>query len=885
MTLIPTTTEQLSSSLLDLVEAQLAALARGPLPAFELPSLLLGHPVGADVRADLLFTLGLLHEAGLDEVDGMPVVDAITRLLANVRGRETHTFYSYRVAETVARFGTAGANSVLATLAPAALEQVVLATDSTDWLELLDAGVLPRNYAAVLARCENARLALGLLEDRTVLDDLLERVRSLLGGHLDDSNTAIGRYDIYTVDIYLFCEPLAGLLGERWREGARAALDLVDRVASRDGSAVAWGRSTGVLAACHTIELGGLVMRHDLVDDPDRWLARAAGAASTIGDWFDDGWVTAHQHRTSDPYRGLDRRLQLTLDCLGKLVDAALGLRGADGTVINVADSTLFPDRDEVVWFDRHRHAGVWSFRSLDTAFVLPLVGGTTTDYLPAPRNPGLHEAPVGSALATATPLVLHGGTRFVGGGLPVAVEHVPGKLHARYDGFPEAGHLEPGPDTPRLAGTRAVTWRVDGRTLTVEEELEFERPPHGIVVQVSEASDRPLRFEADCDGDATTATVDVSGIAEYRSCWGELARLHQVDVRPATSVRFRWSVTPLLRIVSTGFGHHYNDSLYRPLADRTRVGPLPFTAATQPEPLRALAAQTDQFHLHWPEWTLPIGHVDAHRRLIDGLRSGGVRIVWTQHNLTSHMKDTDSRPVYQAWAAAADLVLHHSDWGRRLALDTYDYGVQTRHVVIPHAHWGRPDLSTDGTRVRRDVEQEMGLRGGVLRLGIIGAPRAEKDVELVMRAVARSRRDDIELLVLSLRGDEEVPDDPRIIARPYEMVTRDEYDRRLSAFDALVMPFDPEGEMLATGTVGDAVGFGLPTIASSWPYLTEALGEAAITYGSTEDDLVACLDHLDGPALDDAAAAARLLRPILDWSTIAEATYAELDRLGSGHH
>jgi len=134
---------------------------------------------------------------------------------------------------------------------------------------------------------------------------------------------------------------------------------------------------------------------------------------------------------------------------------------------------------------------------------------------------------------------------------------------------------------------------------------------------------------------------------------------------------------------------------------------------------------------------------------------------------------------------------------------------------------------------------------------------------------------------VLSLRGDEEVPDDPRIVALRYEEVPRAEYDRRLAALDALVMPFDPDGEMLTTGTVADAVGHGLATLASEWAFLTEALGDAAITYGRTEDDLVACLEALTAEDLRRAAAVARSRRADLDWSHLADRTYAELDRLG----
>lgn len=879
------TAGDLADALLDLTEAQLTALAEGPLPGFTLPRLLMAHEAGPDVRADLLFTLGLMHECGRTEIAGVAVTDAITALLAGVHGARTNTFYSYRVAETVARFGPFEGNPVLEALTDEQRAQVAVAADSTDWIELLDAGVLPRNYASVLARCEHARRTLGLIErDDERLELLLVRTQDLLGGYLDDSNTGIGRYDVYTVDISLFCEPLAELIGDPWRDGARAALDLVERVATRDGAAVAWGRSSGILATCHMIELAGLVARHDLVDHRRRWFARAAAAVPLLGSWFRDGWVTAHQHRSSDPYRGLDRRLQMTLDCLGKLPDTARGLQLVADERISVDLDLLFPDRDEMIWFDRDRNAGVWSFRNDATAFVLPLVGATTTDYLPAPRNPGLFEVPVGNELATATPVLLHRGKRYTSGGRPIRAEHEAGMLRATYDGYPLAGEFEPNVETPVFDGGREISWRVEGRTFVGQERLTFDVAPHALALQITEAADRPLHVHFECDVPHTTAVVDVHGIAEYRSCWSELRRLHQIDIEPTTAVDLTWSVTPLLRTISTGFGHWYSDSLYAPLADRVQVRRLTHSDATNPARLSEPGRQVDQFHMHWPEWHIVPG-IDAHRWFIDGLREAGVRIVWTQHNLVPHSKDPAMVPVYELWAQAADLVIHHSEWGRDKACATYVYGDHTRHVVIPHGNFGPVDGVTRDDTVRAEVERELRLRAGVTRLGVFGAPRAEKDVELVMRAMARSGRDDLELLVLSLRDEDFVPDDDRIKAWPYEMVPREVYDRRLLAVDALVMPFDPEGEMLTTGTIGDALGFGLPTIASSWPFLTEALGDAVITYGVTEDDLVACLDALDPATLEATAEAARRLRPEREWDPIAERTYRALDELGSTHH
>ena len=58
------------------------------------------------------------------------------------------------------------------------------------------------------------------------------------------------------------------------------------------------------------------------------WLDRAWAATRDLPRWFaGDGVITAHQRRDTYGYRGPHRRLQMTLDCLGKLVDAALALR------------------------------------------------------------------------------------------------------------------------------------------------------------------------------------------------------------------------------------------------------------------------------------------------------------------------------------------------------------------------------------------------------------------------------------------------------------------------------------------------------------------------------------------------------------------------------
>jgi glycosyltransferase involved in cell wall biosynthesis len=146
------------------------------------------------------------------------------------------------------------------------------------------------------------------------------------------------------------------------------------------------------------------------------------------------------------------------------------------------------------------------------------------------------------------------------------------------------------------------------------------------------------------------------------------------------------------------------------------------------------------------------------------------------------------------------------------------------------------------------------------------------------MAAVAASSRDDIELLVTA---DLPTPDDPRVVELPYEHVNREEYSRRLAVIDVLVMPFD-DGEMLTTGTVGDAVGLGVPSLVSDWSYLAEALGDAGIRYGSSVSDLARCIDALDTQQLERARKAAVRLQTEYDWNRLAELHFELLEQVGT---
>ncbi|MEP6622961.1 MAG: hypothetical protein ABJC79_00820, partial [Acidimicrobiia bacterium] len=521
------------ADLLEFVTTTVEHLHAAHLSEWRIPRTFAGHRVDPDVRADLLYTLTHLASGGVTTVAGDPIDDVIARLLTGVNGRDTHTFFSYRIAETLLRVGPFADNPLLDRCTDEQRAQVAQSTDSRDWIELLDTDILPRNYAAVLSRCEFARRQLGLSDDPAVLDRLVERLAELLDQNprrfLDDSNDASGRYDIYTADIWLFCEPLAGHLGPRWEDGARAALALVDTVAGPDGAAIPWGRSTGVLATALTVELAALAQQPILESNrAAAWLRRGIDAARATERRFDpDGVVDAHRHRNQDAYRGPFRRLQLTLDVLGKLAWAGAALRA--GPLVNAASA---PDTyravDEVIEFETGRHAAVWVHGGPGRHVVVPFVGANRSHYLPAPHAPGTFEVPVDNDQVLWAPLVFDRGRRATTAELPDELTHQPHGVRARWNRLEVMGRGLDGTAPDPLAATCTTVYSVARRTLVVDHTLTFERAPDAVALVVPETARAPLAVTLTADAPGTTSRIVVEGLAESASPYSGLVAVHQ---------------------------------------------------------------------------------------------------------------------------------------------------------------------------------------------------------------------------------------------------------------------------------------------------------------------------------------------------------------------
>ena len=561
---------------------------------------------------------------------------------------------------------------------------------------------------------------------------------------------------------------------------------------------------------------------------------------------------------------------------LGKLAWAGTALRAA-AAIEPASPRDTYRPRDGRIDFESQRHAAVWVSATPAQRVVVPFVGATRSHYFPIPHAPGTFEAPVDNDQVVWAPLVIDGVRRATTAHLPDSLTTAPHSITARWTDLKVCG-LGPGGSTPEpLAGSCTTTYELDRRTVVVTHDLDLESAPDAIAFLIPETERAELDVEFTADAPHATTVVNVGGIAEWATPYSGLRRVHQLDVDPTTHVRISARVTPLLRVASTAHGHWYDRLLYEPMADRVRGIAAPIGVLADPT---VDLDDVELLHLHWPEW-FGFDDASAHAELIATLADRGIPVVWTAHNLTPHDRRPDVYdPIYQQWATAADAVIHHSDYGRERMLARYSFRPECRHETIVHGHFG--DLwPAAHTMTRAEAEHRLGFEPTNIRIGLVGAPREDKKVLEFLDAVTGCTREDIQVACWSLRIDQTAPDDPRIVvADRYRGVDDVSYATRLAACDVLAFPFDPDGDMLATGTVADAIGVGTPALVSEWPFLTEMLGDAGIPCGHQAADITRTLDSLTRADVDIAAAAMRALRPSFDWAPLALRTADLFDRV-----
>ena len=277
-----------------------------------------------------------------------------------------------------------------------------------------------------------------------------------------------------------------------------------------------------------------------------------------------------------------------------------------------------------------------------------------------------------------------------------------------------------------------------------------------------------------------------------------------------------------------------------------------------------------DIFHLHFVD---ELGFdVEKTTNFIAELKRAGIKIVWTAHDLTPHSKEhVLFDPIFSAWASAADGVIHHSQFGENLMKERYDFGPDTVHAVITHRH-RREHANLAVLKERSSIEAKWGLAPTPIRIGLLGSPRVERQVMNFLQGVTLSTSHDFQVVCWSLRPSDQPPRDPRIaISEVYQFTSDAVHERRLAICDLIALPFDPDGEMLTSGFVSDAVGMGLGLLVSDWGFLKETCGDAAISCGNTPETVAECLNGLTVSDVRVAKDASRTLRAKRSWETARE--------------
>lgn len=213
--------------------------------------------------------------------------------------------------------------------------------------------------------------------------------------------------------------------------------------------------------------------------------------------------------------------------------------------------------------------------------------------------------------------------------------------------------------------------------------------------------------------------------------------------------------------------------------------------------------ARVDIWHIDWPEH-LVVRHSTASTwarlaRLAVTMvmaRIGGVRIVWTVHNLRAH----DSRQSMAASAAVDAVALlcsatvHLSHASREHAFRRFPWLRRRPNAVIPHGHYR--DVYHNSLS-REEVRARLGIPADAVVIALVGWIRPYKGLEALVDAFTATDDDNVVLLIAGEPKDagvdrqlrEASARDCRIVYVPGHVPAQEMGDL-ISATDLGVLPF-----------------------------------------------------------------------------------------------
>jgi hypothetical protein len=409
------------------------------------------------------------------------------------------TFAQLYAALALRHFGT--------DLSQNAVWQSLLPEEQKAWRSLLDPARfynrethqvinLPQNYFGVAARIATMDFQLGIISDRTYVDDILDRAaQQFVSGSLySDDALPAGRYDRYSNEYARYVYEAAENVGRRdimtaLEPTLKAQMHLWWDLLQPDGYGYAWGRSLGAISYMDTMEIVAFLAKHPQFRPAS--LPDLASAYYAAWEWLRHD-VQPDRHllnvfgfgRGDYSYINPQREWQQTTAFMGKITGAELAFMPVmtKGNVLAFPAELKLPDVARFEYFRRgDRPSGVWLVRHGSFRFSLPIVSGTqpgVSDYLPAPYGLPGFAAPVEQFAPSMTPFFeLEDGRVIVAGDCadeiyPAADGRSLRVVWRRWAklGLKSGQTVEPGFATE-------VNWKIEGDTLIRTETVTAAAP------------------------------------------------------------------------------------------------------------------------------------------------------------------------------------------------------------------------------------------------------------------------------------------------------------------------------------------------------------------------------------------------------------------------
>jgi hypothetical protein len=355
---------------------------------------------------------------------------------------------------------------------------------------------LPENYIGVAARLAAIDVQLGLLDDRKLLDELLDRAAQQFtsGALYADDGPPVGRFDRYSNEYARFIWDAAEAAGRQdllaaLKPTLTAQMRLWWDLIQADGYGYAWGRSLGAVSYLDTLEIVAFLGQH--AEFRPAPLADLASAYYLAWRWLrHDYRDQAHLlsvfafGRGNYRYITREREWQQTVGFFGKVADAQMKFMPVleREQIAELPAQLALSNVARFEFFGRgSRKAGVWLVRQGPLSFSLPITTGTQaglSDYLPAPHGLAGFAAPVEQRFAALVPyLELEDGRVIVAadGADEIAPSADGRSLRAVWQRWALVG-AKPGEwVSPNL--TSEVVFHLDGAMLTREETLKAAEP------------------------------------------------------------------------------------------------------------------------------------------------------------------------------------------------------------------------------------------------------------------------------------------------------------------------------------------------------------------------------------------------------------------------